>query len=342
MNLESSRRVLVTGATGLLGSHLAEQLRTRGDSVRALVRPTSRIDFLKTLGVELVEGDLTNPADCARAVDGVDHVFHSAAKVGDWGKWDEFQTGCIDATRTLATAAARAGVSRFLHISSTSAYGHPRDQEEPIDETAPLGQNVWTWDPYTWSKVECEQLLWGLTRTDGLSLTVIRPSWLFGERDRTTVPRLLPAFRARKVLIVGPGDNPLSAVYAGTVADAAILAAEDPGSRGEAYNITSHGPITQREFLDLVADAAGTPRASRHIPYRLAYLGGMLYETGGRLRGRPTPPRVTRYGTWLLGRRLSYSTEKARAKLGWVPAPTYAESIDRTLRWFHAQEGRGG
>jgi len=256
MTLESSRRVLVTGATGLLGSHLAEQLRQRGHAVRALVRPTSRTDFLKSLGVELVEGDLTNPDDCARAVDGVEHVFHSAAKVGDWGKWDEFQVGCIDATRTLAVASAKAGVSRFLHISSTSAYGHPHDQETPIDESAPLGQNVWYWDPYTWSKVECEQLLWGLTRTDGLALTVIRPSWLFGERDRTTIPRLLPAFRAGKVLIVGPGDNPLSAVYAGTVADAAILAAEDPDSRGEAYNITSHGPITQRGFLDMIADAA--------------------------------------------------------------------------------------
>jgi nucleoside-diphosphate-sugar epimerase len=342
MTLESNRRVLVTGATGLLGSHLAERLREHGYAVRALVRPTSRTDFLRALGVELFEGDLTNPVDCARAVDGVEYVFHSAAKVGDWGKWDEFQVGCIDATRTLATASAKAGVSRFLHISSTSAYGHPQDQEAPIDESAPLGQNVWYWDPYTWSKVECEQLLWGLAGTDGLSLTVIRPSWLFGERDRTTIPRLLPAFRAGKVLIVGPGDNPLSAVYAGTVADAAILAVENPGSRGEAYNITSHGPITQRAFLDLIADAAGTPRATRHIPYKLAYFGGMLYETGGRLRGRPTPPRVTRYGSWLLGRRLSYSTEKARTKLGWTPAPTYAESIGRTLGWFRSREGQGG
>ena len=337
MTLESNRRVLVTGATGLLGSHLAEQLRGRGYDVRALVRPSSRTEFLQSLGAELVQGDLTDPEACALAVDGVRFVFHSAAKVGDWGKWNEFQVGCIDATRTLASAAARAGVSRFVHVSSTSAYGHPHDQETPIDETAPLGQNVWIWDPYTWSKVECEQLLWGLAEQDGLNLTVIRPSWLFGERDRTTIPRLLREFRRRKVLIVGPGDNPLSAVYAGTVADAAILAAEDPGSRGEAYNITSHGPITQRGFLDLIADACGAPRATRHVPYRLAYLGGMLYETGGRLRGRATPPRVTRYGAWLLGRRLSYSTEKARVRLGWTPSPSYQESIGRTIEWFRSR-----
>ena len=334
MTQESNRRVLVTGATGLLGSHLAERLRRHGFAVRALVRPSSRTEFLDSLGVEKVHGDLTDREACARAVDGVDLVFHSAAKVGDWGKWDEFQVGCIDATRTLATAAARAGVSRFVQISSTSAYGHPRDQEQPIDESAPLGQNVWYWDPYTWSKVECEKLLWDLAETEGLSLTVIRPSWLFGERDRTTIPRLLREFRAGRVLIVGPGDNPLSAVYAGTVADAAIMAAQHPDSRGEAYNITSHGPITQREFLDLVADAIGTPRATRHVPYKLAYFGGMLYELGGRLRGKKIPPRVTRYGAWLLGRRLSYSTSKARTKLGWSPSPSYAESIEKSIRSF--------
>ena len=93
----------------------------------------------------------------------------------------------------------------------------------------------------------------------GLPLTIIRPSWLFGERDRTTVPRLVREFRRGRMLIVGKGDNPLSAVYAGVVADAAILAAHDPGSRGEAYNITSQGRITQREFLDLFALALQAP-----------------------------------------------------------------------------------
>ena len=87
MTCESNRRVLVTGATGLLGSHVAERLRDKGFSVRALVRPSSRTEFLESLGVELVQGDLNAPEDCAKAVEGIDHVFHSAAKVGDWGRW---------------------------------------------------------------------------------------------------------------------------------------------------------------------------------------------------------------------------------------------------------------
>ncbi|MEO6812189.1 MAG: NAD-dependent epimerase/dehydratase family protein, partial [Isosphaeraceae bacterium] len=141
---------LVTGGTGMLGSHIAERLAARGDRVRALVRPGSDTAFLESLGMDFVTGDLTDPAACAQAVQGIGVVYHAAAKVGDWGPWNEFQTGCIDATRNLALAAIDAGVSRFVHISSTSAYGHPREGGPAVTEEAPLGQNLWTaWDYYT-------------------------------------------------------------------------------------------------------------------------------------------------------------------------------------------------
>jgi nucleoside-diphosphate-sugar epimerase len=328
---------LVTGATGLLGSHLAERLTVQGFRVRALVRGGSRTDFLDTLGVEIVRGDLTDPDACRAAVADQALVFHCAAKVGDWGKWSEFQTGCVQATSTLAHAACQAAVNRFVHISSTSAYGHPTDRETPIDETFPLGQNVWILDYYTRSKVDCERLLWQMADA-GLPLTVIRPSWLFGERDRTTAPRLVREFRQGRMMIVGKGDNPLSAVYAGIVAEGAILAARDPGSVGEAYNITSHGRITQREFLNVFADALALPRITKQVPYALAFTGGFLLEMQDRLLQRSRPPRVTRYGAWLLGRYLEYSTEKARRRLGWQPSIGYEESIRRTIRWVQDRE----
>jgi 2-alkyl-3-oxoalkanoate reductase len=334
--------VLVSGATGLLGSHLAERLRTRGDRVRALVRPGSRAEFLERIDVDIVRGDLTDPAACAAAVAGARLVFHCGAKVGDWGPWREFQTDCIDATQTLARAAAEARVERFIHISSTSAYGHPPDQKKPIAETAPLGQNVWALDYYTRSKVECERCLWSMSRSGVLPLTVIRPSWLFGERDRTTAPRLIREFRLGRMMIVGTGDNPLSAVYAGVVADAAILAAHDPGALGEAFNVTNHGHITQREFLNLFADALSLPPVTRHVPYRLAFTGGFLLELRDRLLRRLEPPRVTRYGAWLLGRHLEYCTEKARTSLAWQPSVGYRESIQQTVKWFLDSEPAPG
>lgn len=329
---------LVTGGTGLLGSHIAEQLVARGRRVRALVRPGSATAFLETLGVEIVRGNLADPDSCARATQGVEVVYHAAAKVGDWGRWAQFQTDCIDATRNLANAAAAAGVGRFLHISSTSAYGHPHDQVEPIDETAAMGQNVWVWDPYTHSKVESERILWRLAESGRLAVTVIRPSWLYGERDRTTVARLVDRLRRGKVPMIGRGDNPLSAVYAGIVADAAILAARDPASAGEAYNITNQGRISQREFLNLFAEACSAPRVVRRVPYRLVYTAAFLLEAKGRLTRRPRPPLITRYATWLMGRELEYSTEKARTRLGWEPTLTYRESIERSVQWYLEHE----
>ncbi|MGE3821990.1 MAG: NAD-dependent epimerase/dehydratase family protein, partial [Isosphaeraceae bacterium] len=122
---------LVTGATGMLGSHIAERLVGGGRRVRALVRDGGDTQFLNRLGVEIVRGDLTDPEACERATRGVDVVYHAAAKVGDWGRWSEFQAGCIDATRNLALASLRHAVGRFLHVSSTSAYGHPREGGPP-------------------------------------------------------------------------------------------------------------------------------------------------------------------------------------------------------------------
>ncbi|HEU5118875.1 MAG TPA: NAD-dependent epimerase/dehydratase family protein, partial [Isosphaeraceae bacterium] len=197
---------LVTGGTGLLGSHIAEQLAAQGVRVRALVRPGSDTRFLSRLGVELVEGDLTDPSACEKATEGVRHVYHAAAKVGDWGTWAEFQKGCLDATENLAQGALRNQVARFVHVSSTSSYGHPREGGPPIAEDAPLGQNLWAiWDNYTISKVESERLLWGLVEREGLPLTVIRPSWLFGERDRTTTARLVKKLKRGGIPLLGKG-----------------------------------------------------------------------------------------------------------------------------------------
>ncbi len=333
--IETAGLALVTGATGLLGSHIAQRLRRRQIPVRALVRLGSDTAFLENLGVEVVRGDLGRLEDCNGAMRGVATVYHSAAKVGDWGRWDEYQRGCLDATVNLAGAAVKQKIHRFVHISSTSAYGHPREGGPIVDESAPLGQNLWwPWDYYTISKVETERLLWRLAESEALPLTVIRPSWLYGERDRTTAPRLIHRLKRGKVPIIGKGDNPLSAIYAGDVAEAAILAADSPRAVGQAYNVTDQGPITQREFFGLWAAACGGSPPRRRHRYPLAFVAGFLMEAAGKLTRRRRPPLLTRYAAWLMGRRLAYSTAKIRNDLGWSPEDTYEASIRRTVRSF--------
>ena len=122
----SAKLNVLTGATGLLGSHIAEQLVERGDKVRALVRPTSDTTFLRGLGAELVEGDLSDSASLRRAVAGADVVYHCAAKVGDWGAWRSFQSLVVDATANVLEACRQEGVGRVLHVSSITVYGHPK------------------------------------------------------------------------------------------------------------------------------------------------------------------------------------------------------------------------
>jgi nucleoside-diphosphate-sugar epimerase len=332
---------LVTGGTGLLGSHIVERLVGMGRPVRVLVRPSSETGFVRSLGVDVFVGDLADPSSCRHALAGVKAVYHAAAKVGDWGQWEEFRRDCLVATDCLAREAIRADVDRFVQISSTSAYGHPRERGGPIEESEALGQNLWwIWDDYTRSKVECERIAWGLHERDGLRLTVIRPSWLYGERDRTSTERIVRKLERGGIPLIGRGDNPLSAIYAGCVAEAAIAAADDPGSVGEAYNITDQGSITQRQFFTLWAEALGASPPRRRINYRLVYGAALAMEAAARLARREKPPLISRYATWLMGRYLSYSTMKARTKLGWAPSLTYRQSIERTVGWFLASRGR--
>ena len=332
---------LVTGATGLLGSHVAEQLTARRLAVRALVRPSSDTRFLQSLGVELVEGDLADPESLEAACHGADVVYHCAAKVGDWGPWREYQTLSIDATRHICEACSDAGVGRLLYISSISAYGHPAPRAVPISEDEPLGQDLWTWDHYARAKAIAEDLVWEHHEATGLPVTVIRPSWLYGPRDRASIHRMIAALRAGKAKLIGPGDNRLNLAYAGNVAEGAILAAHHPGAVGQAYNLSNDGYLTQRGYWDLVADAIDAPRVTAQVPYRVVFTAAFALEAAGKLLRLRRPPLITRYAAWLIGRTAFYSTDKAQEQLGWQPRVGYEEGVRRTVEWYLQAEGQG-
>jgi len=322
---------VVTGATGLLGSHIAEALAARGERVRALVRPTSDVSFVRGLGAEPVIGDLHDPESLRRAVGGADVVYHCAARVGDWGPWSAYRHEIIDATRNLLDACRAAGAGRVLYVSSVTVYGHPRDGGEPITEEAPLGQRLyWLWDHYCRSKIAAE----ALARAAGPNLTIVRPSWIYGPRDRNSLPRLMTAFRAGRVTLIGSGDNLLNLVYAADVAEGAILAANHPEAGGRAYNLCSEGEVTQRQFLDAFTEMLGRPRVQRRVPFWLAYAGGFVSEAIGRAIFLKRPPHITRYAVGLIGRPTRFSIARAREQLGWRPQVGARAGLRRTLDWW--------
>lgn len=321
---------LVTGATGQLGSHIAEQLRGAGQRVRALVRPGSDVSFLRAMGVELIEGNLLDADVVRRAAAGVDVVFHCAARVSDWGPWADFEREAADATRNVVAACRSENVPRLLHVSSISVYGHPRlAPGELVNEDAPLGQNFWRWDNYARSKLLAEQIAREYAAT-----TVVRPSWIYGPRDRVTVPRVVRALLERRVPIIGRGDNFLNVIYAGDVADGAIRAARYPAAVGRTYNLSSQGEVRQKDLLDALTDILGLPRITRHVPYGLVIRWALLQETVARLMRRAKPPTITRRAVYLIGRPTQFSTARARNELGWQPRVSVHAGVRHALTWF--------
>jgi len=324
---------VITGGTGLLGSHIAEQLVARGERVRALVRPTSDVSFLRQLGVELASGDLQDLAAVRRAVAGAALVYHAAARVGDYGTWTQFQQQVIDATRNVVAACRAEGVGRLLHVSSVAVYGHPRPRVQPFTEEEPFGQRLRLWDYYCRAKSVAEEL----ARQFGPGLTVIRPSWIYGPRDRNSFPRLMSALRGGWVKILGSGDNLLNIIYAGDVAAGAILAANHAERRGQAYHLCSDGEVTQRQFLDALTDALGMPRVTRRAPYALAFLGGFFGEVIARAFKWKRAPYITRYSVSLVARPARFSSAKAQTQLGWERQVSPMEGLRRTLEWYQTQ-----
>jgi nucleoside-diphosphate-sugar epimerase len=327
---------VVTGATGLLGSHVAEKLIARGERVRALVRPAGDTTFLQQLGVELVTGDLADRESLRQVVDGADVVYHCAARVGDWGPWKLFREQIVDATANLLDACRAASVGRVLHTSSVIVYGHPKVRSDFFTEDEPLGQHPWVWDYYCRAKIKAEELYQHYERP----WTIVRPSWIYGERDRTTLPRVLTALAAGRVLIVGRGDNLLNVIYAGDVADGMILAANNPAAVGRMYNLSSEGEVTQRWFIDHLCEKLDAPPVRRHVAYRIAFWAGFMAEVGCRALRFRKPPHLTRYAVALIARPTRFSIERAKNELGWMPKVGVAEGFRRVLNWYSEVVGR--
>jgi nucleoside-diphosphate-sugar epimerase len=324
---------VVTGASGQLGSHIVEQLRAAGQRVRAVVRPSSDAKFLREVGAEIVEADLTKPIPDAFA--GADVVYHAAAKVSDWGPWEAFRDEAVAVTTNVVDACRVANVGRLLHVSSISVYGHPKlAPGQRIDEATPLGQNFWMWDWYPRAKLLAEEIAWKFP-----SVTVVRPSWIYGPRDRVTIPRVVPALLERRVPLIGSGDNLLNIIYAGDVARGCILAAQHPGAVRQAYNLCSEGEVTQRNLVDTLTDSLGVPRVTKHVPYGAAIRFAWFREALARLMRSPKPPPITRRAIYLIGRPTLYAIGKARKELGWSPEVKIGDGVARTLVWYEEATG---
>ena len=321
-------RVLVTGGNGLLGSHVIDGVLDRGDSVRALLLPVEPADRLLDAGAEICRGDLTDSESLNKAVKGIDVVLHCASRKGPWGPQRDYARVNVLGTRNLLVAARAAGVSRFMHVSSTAVLGS--DIRGRGDETSPLRRES---NPYNWSKMQAELLL-QQEISRGAPVTIIRTGLLYGPRDTKSFGRFCTLIRKRRMPLIGSGDNHLPLVYVRDVAVAMLLASEIAPAVGQTYNIVNDEPVTQKQYLSTIARELGVAAPRLKIPYRAARMMAAASELFARAVRLSHAPPLTRFGVGLLGGENRFAIDKARKELGFIPRTCLSDGVRAGVKWF--------
>jgi len=328
---------LVTGGGGFLGRAIVERLRSRGCAVRSLAR--GEYPDLRTLGVEVVRGDLADAEVVRRACASCDVVFHAAARPGVWGPYAEYHRANVVGTRNVIDACRAAGVAKLVFTSSPSVVFDGRDMAG-VDESVPYPRHYHAAYPQT--KAEAERLV--LAANDASLATVaLRPHLIWGPRDNHLVPRIIA--RARSLRRIG-GANPLiDTTYIDNAADAHLLAAEGlmPGSpiAGRAYFISNGEPRPLWDIVNAILAAADLPPVTRRVPLGVARAAAACMEAACSMLRIRSEPRLTRFLVEELTTAHWFNISAARRDLGYEPRVSIDEGLRRLAEWLQTQ-ARGG
>ena len=325
------QRAVITGAAGFVGRHLAARLVAAGEQVVA--------SDLREPGIAGAAGaacDITDGAACARLLAGADVVYHVASAVqtrrsGGEAVWAVNHGG----TRNLLAAAERAGVARFVYVSSASVVYKGQDIVNG-DESLPY--TAVSQAPYADSKIAAERDVLAASRPGGLRTCALRPHVIYGPGDGRFLPAILRAARAG-VLRFGVGrENKLSDfTYIDNLIDALVLAdarlQDGPELGGRVWFITNGEPVGFWDFVERVLSAMQLPRLRARIPFGVAYAAAAVAETAGALLGRDAGPEsgLTRFAVRYMCTHHYFSIERARRELGYAPAVGTDEGIRRTV-----------
>jgi predicted dehydrogenase/nucleoside-diphosphate-sugar epimerase len=325
--------VFVTGATGFMGSHLVDRLTDQGAEVRALVRPGSKLNHLKTLNIDWVEGDLKDATTLTRAMEGCDIVYHCAATTS--GSWSDYLAGTVQGTRHVLEASVDARIKRLVYISSLSVYPvNQFAQHASITEDAPLEPHPEQRGYYTQSKVEAEKLVIASREREALPIVILRPGTIYGPRGKVFFPRIGYGFRNRVFVILGRGNNILPLTYIENVVDAICLAGSREVAAGHIYNIVDDDPITQYEYLIEFLRSTGLTAFTVRVPLTAVSLLVSLLEAQASLARHA--PLLSRYRLISATKDVRYNTSHANAHLGWKPNVSLQEGLKRTFEWYNA------
>ena len=321
-------RLLVTGGTGFIGSHLAEEGRRRGADVVALGltdRPEEQAnaELLRGMGAEVLSGSITDEDLCRRAARGVTHIFHLAVAMREGGKSDEFfETINMDGTRHLLQAATKERVERFVYCSTIGIYGH-RVPGITSEESPVAPGNI-----YERTKVAAERLVRDFRENCGLPTAVLRPADVYGPRDQRLLKMFKGVSRGRFPLF-GAGKGRRHMVYVDDVVSAFFKASEREEAVGQALIIAGPRSCTLRELLDEVTAATNSRRYGFRLPLApMLGLAAVVEDVCGALA---IEPPIYRRRMDFFYSDSEFDTARARRVLQWAPQVDLEDGIRRTL-----------
>ena len=320
-------RVLITGATGFLGSALAVDLHREGQHVVALGRNAEKLARLSVQGIETFQIDFadSNVHENLMPFAPVDAVVHCAGLSSPWGRRTDFTAANVDGTRHIARSSVNLGVRRFVYISTASVYFRFADQDV-VSETTKLPAPV---NHYAGTKRAAEQIV---LQHESLSPIILRPRGIYGAGDTALLPRLLrvaargplPKFRAAGATDITHVDDVVSAVKS------ALSAGDD--CRGQIYNVSGGVAIPMPDIIEAACHSVNVQVRWRSIPFRPAVGMASIAEAFASLCPGYPEPLVTRYALGLLRFRQSLDVTKAANDLKWRPCITFAEGLRRTFK----------
>lgn len=334
--LPPGTRVLVTGATSGLGRNAVQWLHENGHHPIATGRNTASGAALSALGIPFHACDLTlaSAHELDTLLAAADAVWHCAALSSPWGPAQDFQRINVTATAALAQAAIRAGVPRFIHISTPSLYFDFQHRHDvPEDFLARRYAN-----DYARSKHAAEQALAALSAAGSATrFTLLRPRAIFGPHDRVLLPRLLAQLKgatAGALKLPRGGAALLDMTYVGNVVHAMMLATAQPAlANGRIYNISNHEPVRLADILrELLVQELGLKITLQTVPYPLLAAAAGAMEAAARLSGRE--PMLTRYSVGAVNFDMTLSQTRARAELGYEPPTRLSDGVRQTARWL--------
>jgi nucleoside-diphosphate-sugar epimerase len=319
-------KVLVTGASGMLGRVTALALAERGAEVTVLQRRSAELDLRE------IRGDVADTEVVAEAMAGQDALLHLAARVGVVGTAVQFERANVTGTATVLAAARQAGVGRVVHVSTPSV----AHAGEPL-----VGAGAGPANPdgasghYARSKARAEQL--ALAAADELAVVAIRPHLVWGPGDTQLVGSIVARARAGRLALVDDGAALIDTTYVDNAADALIAAldrAEDAAVRGRAFVVSNGQPRTVAELVARICRAAGIPPPRRKVPLPVAWAGGAVAERVWTRLERSDDPPMTSFLAEQLATAHWFDQRETRAALGWTPRVGLEEGFARLAASF--------